>query len=969
MNRILLYAISAGLIALGLMIAQQTPAPRLTADTVRGLEVRNITGTFSSGRIADVAVDPKNRSTWYVATASGGLWKTTNHGISWQPIFDDGGSYSLGCVTVDPKNSDVVWLGTGENQSQRAIGYGDGIYKSVDAGKTWKKMGLPNSEHIAKILVDPRNSDVVFVASQGPLFSPGGDRGLYKTTDGGQTWKPLLQISENTGITDLDIDPRNPDVMYAAAYQRRRHTSIIIAGGPESAIFKTTDGGAHWNKLTEGLPNVDTGRIALAVSPQKPDVVYATVTTSRTDKMTGFYRSEDGGGHWTKMSDYIVQDPEYYGEIYADPFVFDRVYTMDMAIHVTNDGGKTLPVAGFQIHSDNHSLTFDPTDANHLMVGNDGGLYESYDHGHTWRHFNNIPVTQFYRVSPDNGLPFYNVYGGAQDNGSQGVPSRTVNRVGIRTSDWMNTGGGDGFQSRADWDDPDTVYTCSQNISCVRLDLKTGVSTPIRPRFGAEDGSLRSRWDIPFIVSPHSHTRLYIAANRLMRSDDRGNTWKLIRPDLTRQIDRDTIPVMGKVWGPDAVWKNMFTDSYGNGTAVAESPVKEGVLFVGTDDGLIQISEDSGANWRKVEKFPGVPDLTYVTDVFPSPLDVNTVFATFNDFHRGNFKPYVLKSTNLGKTWTSISGDLPDRDPVWTVVQDHMNPNLLFVGTEFGLSFTADGGRHWVKLKSGIPTITIRDLEIQKRESDLVAASFGRGFFVLDDYSALRQLTPETLAAEGTLFSVGRKARAYEEIGYYRAQGDNAASPNPPAGALLTYYLREDLAGAEGQNGPKIVLTVTDSSGKTVRQLDASSKAGVHRTPWDLREAAPQNPQGGPGNRAGTAGARGTEGSANGGRRRAGDRSAPARRAWRRAWRFRRPWWPVEPDGQARDLPGGVGEVGERRGDAAGEDAYRGSSAARTIESVRSSVAHALACAFKKNNKPNDGQVITADRSRSKSRF
>jgi photosystem II stability/assembly factor-like uncharacterized protein len=827
------------LLALTTFLVAQPNAPRLTSDLVKDLAVRNIQGTFSSGRIADVAVDPKNHSVWYVATASGGLWKTANHGLSFQPIFDDGGSYSLGCVVVDPKNSDVVWLGTGENQAQRAIGYGDGVYKSTDAGRTWKNMGLPNSEHIGKIWIDPRNSNVVWVASQGPLFSPGGDRGLYKTTDGGITWKPVLTVSENTGVTDFDIDPRNPDIMYAAAYQRRRHTSIIVAGGPESAIYKTTDAGAHWTKLTEGIPTVDKGRIALAVSPQKPDVVYATITTNQQNKLSGFYRSDDAGAHWTMTAAFIVQDPEYYGEIFADPSQYDRVYLMDMAVRVTDDGGKTIRPAGWQVHSDNHALVFDPADPNHLLEGNDGGLYESYDHGRSWRHFNNIPVTQFYRVSIDNGLPFYSIYGGAQDNGSQGVPSRTINRAGIRTSDWLNTGGGDGFQSRVDYADPTTVYACSQNIGCNRMDLKTGQSVSIHPRFGDDDKTLRSRWDLPFIISPHSHTRLYIAANRMMRSDDRGATWKLISGDLTRNIDRDTIPVMGRLWGADAVWKNAFTDLYGTGTAVAESPVKEGLLFVGTDDGLVQISENGGETWRKIEKFPGVPEMTYVTDIFPSPHDANTVFVTLNDFHRGNFKPYVLRSTDLGRNWASIAGDLPQRDPVWTLVQDHIKPGLLFLGTEFGLSFTVDGGQHWVKLKGGMPTITIRDLEIQKRESDLVAASFGRGFFVLDDYSALRSLDAPALAREGTLFGVGRKSRAYDEIGYYRAQGDNAASPNPPLGALLTYYLRED-----APSGTKYVLTVTDESGKQVRQLDAVSKAGLHRTPWDLRETPPPPPQG-----------------------------------------------------------------------------------------------------------------------------
>jgi len=841
MRRTTLFAISGITISIGWMVAQQA-VPRLTPDLLGGLELRNITGTFSSGRIADVAVDPRNRSVWYVATASGGLWKTTNRGLTFRPIFDQGGSYSLGCVTLDPKNPDIVWLGTGENQAQRAIGYGNGVHKSTDGGRTWQNMGLADSEHIARIWVDPRDSNVVFVASQGPLFSPGGDRGLYRTADGGRTWKPVLQISQNTGVTDLAVDPRNPDVMYAASYQRQRATSIIIAGGPESAIYKTTDGGVSWLKLTEGLPAVDTGRIALAVSPQKPDVVYATVTTSRSNKHSGFYRSEDAGGHWTKMSDYVVGDPEYYGEIYPDPHRFDRVYTVDVQVHVTEDGGKTMPLAGWQVHSDNHSITFDASDENHLLVGNDGGLYESYDHGGTWRHFNNLPVTQFYRVSVDNALPFYSIYGGTQDNGSQGVPSRTINRAGIRTSDWLSSGGGDGFQSRADWADPSIVYTCSQNINCSRLDLKTGVSTSIRPQLGAEGAGLRSRWDIPFLISPHSHTRLYIAGNRLMRSDDRGATWKLISGDLTRNIDRDTIPVMGRLWGADAVWKNAYTDLYGTATALAESPVKEGLLFAGTDDGLVQISEDSGASWRKVERFPGAPDMTYVTDIFASPHDAGMVFVTLNDFQRGNFRPYVFKSTDLGRTWKSISGNLPERDPAWTLVQDHVNPDLLFLGTEFGLSATVDGGRNWLRLRGGMPTISIRDLEIQKRESDLVAASFGRGFFVLDDFAALRQLTPGTLAADAVLFAPGRKARVFEEIGYYRAQGDNQSSPNPPAGALLTYYLREDIGG-----GAKAVLTVTDPAGKRVRQLDAVSTRGVHRTPWDLREPAPPAPAAGPG--------------------------------------------------------------------------------------------------------------------------
>jgi photosystem II stability/assembly factor-like uncharacterized protein len=902
MNRTASFALLIAAIPAGFLIAQQAAAPSLTADMFKSLDVRNLGGIQSSGRIADIAVDPKNRNIWYIATASGGLWKTTNRGLTFQPIFEKGGSYSLGCVTVDPKDPNVVWLGTGENQAQRAIGFGDGVYKSTDAGATWKNVGLPNSEHIAKIVIDPRNSNTVFVASQGPLYSNGGDRGVYKTTDGGQTWKQSLAISQYTGATDLDYDPRNPDVMYAASYQRQRHTSLIIAGGPESAIYKSTDAGAHWAKLTEGLPTVDIGRIAIAVSPQKPDTVYSVISLAHNNSY--FYRSDDAGAHWTKTYDLIgrnqLQDPEYYGEIMPDPSAYDRVYIMDTTVRLTTDGGKTITPAGFQVHSDNHALVFDPTDPNHLLEGNDGGLYESYDKGKSWRHYNAIPVTQFYRVSVDYGLPFYNIYGGAQDNGSQGTPSRSINRAGIRTSDWMTTGGGDGFPSRADYADPDTVYTCSQQINCIRLDLKTGISTPIRPQVpgmggrggggggrgaagrGAQDAQppagsaandsaaarggagagagagseenascpqngFRDRWDLPFIISPFNHTRLYIFSNHLLKSEDRGETWKLMPGgDLTKDLDRENIAVMGKErWGPEAVNKNLFTDCFGTGTSMAESPLKEGLIVLGTDDGLVQITEDGGNTWRKIDRFPGVPDLAYVTHVLPSPTDLNTIFVTFNHFQFGDYKAYVLKSTDLGRTWKSIAGDLPMRDPVWTIAQDYVDPNLLFVGTEFGMSFSIDGGSHWVKFK-GMPTISIRDFDIQKRENDLVAASFGRGFFVLDDYSALRHLTPEALSQEAALFPVGRPARSFDELGYYRAGGDNVADPNPPFGALLTYFVKDAISG-----DAKLVLTVTDSKGAQVRELDASGTPGLHRTPWDLREQAAQ---GGGGNGRGNGG-------------------------------------------------------------------------------------------------------------------
>jgi photosystem II stability/assembly factor-like uncharacterized protein len=807
--------------------AGQDKANPLTAETCRGLALRNIGPTLSSGRIADVAVDPRNRDVWYVATASGGLWKTTDHGTTWKPIFDQHVSFSMGCVTLDPNNPDVVWLGTGENTSQRSVDFGDGIYKSTDGGATWKHMGLRSSEHIGKILVDPRNSDVVFVAAQGSLWAPGGDRGVFKTTDGGKTWKPALQVSENTGVTDLAFDPRNPDVIYAASYQRRRNVGVLIGGGPESAIYKSEDGGAKWTKLTNGLPSVDLGRIALAVSPQKPDIVYALVTAA--GKESGFFRSEDRGATWVRQSSYRVVDPQYYGEIYPDPHQFDRVYAVDVTIHVTEDGGKKFQPQKWRIHSDHHVIVFDPKDPKHLLVGNDGGLYETKDGGSTWHRFVNLPVTQFYRVAVDNAAPFYNVYGGTQDNGTQGGPSRTRNQVGIRSGDWRSVGGGDGMQPRVDPEDPNVVYTMSQNGAITRLDRQKNARVNIRPKTGSDGPRVRWNWDTPFLISPHARTRLYLAGSRLFRSDNRGDSWEPVSPDLTRQLDRDKLEVMGRVWGPEAVTRNLFTTDLGVSSALDESPLKEGLLYVGTDDGLVQVSEDGGKSWRKIERFPGVPEMTSVADLCASPHDADTVHAAFNNYLRGDFKPYLLKSTDRGKSWTSIAGNLPDRHLVWSIVADPVSKNLLFAGTEFGLFFSLDGGARWVQLRGGVPPAAFRDLTIQRRETDLVGATFGRGFFILDDYTPLRHLTPDMLVREATLFPP-RKTYLYEEDTSVPAPADNSAMPNPPFGALITYYLPEGLAG-----GVKVVLTVTDEDGKTLRQLNGPTAAGLHRVSWDLR--------------------------------------------------------------------------------------------------------------------------------------
>jgi photosystem II stability/assembly factor-like uncharacterized protein len=668
------------------------------------------------------------------------VWKTTNAGITWAPVFDNETSYSIGTVVLDPKNPLTVWVGTGENNSQRSVAYGDGVYRSDDGGKTWKNTGLKASERIGRIAIDPRNSDHVYVAAQGPLWGPGGDRGLFKTTDGGKTWKSVLSISENTGVTDVVIDPQTPDTLYAASYQRRRHVWTLINGGPESAIYKSTDSGASWNKLKTGLPSVDMGRIGLAISPVDPNVVYATIEAG--DRKGGIFRSTDRGGSWERRNPFDA-GAMYYGQITTDPKDVDRLYVMNVLLQVSDDGGRTLrPLGEKSKHVDNHVIWIDPTNTNHYRVGCDGGLYESYDRGSNWRFFSNMPIGQFYDVTTDNSTPFYNVYGGLQDNYSLGGPSRTRNISGIVNSDWFVTQGGDGFRTQVDPEDPNTIYAELQYGTIVRFDKRTGERMGIQPSPARGEDALRFNWDSPFIISPHSHTRLYFAADRLFRSDDRGDSWRPISGQLSRGLDRNKLPVMGKIWGPDAVAKHQSTDPFGNSSALAESPKKDGLIYVGTDDGLIQVTEDAGKNWRKVERFPGVPDMTYVSRISASQHDLNTVYAAFENHKRSDFAPYLLKSTDRGGSWISIKGNLPANHPVLAFAEDHVNPNLLFVGTEFGVFFTIDGGQKWVQLKGGMPTISVRDLAIQKRENDLVVGTFGRSVYILDDYTPLRTLKP-----------------------------------------------------------------------------------------------------------------------------------------------------------------------------------------------------------------------------------
>ncbi len=853
--------------------AKKNDDSKLSAGTFSGIQLRSIGPALMSGRIADIAIDPVNPNTWYVAVGSGNLWKTVNAGTTWTPIFDHYGSYSIGCVTIDPSSHNTIWVGTGENVGGRHVGYGDGIYKSLDGGKSFTNMGLKDSEHLSKIIVHPQNSDIVYVASQGPLWSSGGDRGLYKTTDGGQTWDVILSKGPYTGVTDIAMDPRDPEILYAATHQRHRTVWALVNGGPETGIFKSVDGGQNWRELTNGLPGEDKGKIGLAVSPINPDVVYAGIELA--GHTGGFWRSEDAGESWTKMSDYIAggTGPHYYQEIYCDPHRFDVLYHANVWLGRTEDGGKTWEsVSSRWKHVDNHAVVFHPSDPDFLLVGCDGGLYRSFDRGQTYEFFPNLPVTQFYKVDVSYEGPFYHIVGGTQDNATQYGPNRTRNISGIRNSDWRLLMGGDGHDCAIDPVDANIVYCESQQGHLRRYDRRTGETIGIRPRPEKGEEDLRFNWDSPICISPHSHTRIYHGSKKLHRSDDSGNSWVAISPDLSRRRDRYRLKHMERVWSVDAVYDNDAMSQYGNITSISESPLVEGLIYVGTDDGLIRVTENGGQTWRKVERIYGVPEESFVNDIKADLHDANTVYAVLDHHKTGDFQPYLVKSMDRGRTWSSLVGDLPDRQILWRFNQDHVDPNLCFLGTEFGVYFTLNGGENWIQLKGGVPTIPFRDIEIQRQQNDLVGATFGRGFFVLDDYAFLREIGPEALDEnEFILFPIS-KALLYvpsNPLGGEKGdQGDGFfTAPNPPFGAILTYYLKDSLktlkqerqdkeakvkeSGGDNiypgwntlteearEEEPTITFVIRDRDGQLVNRVTGPTSAGLHRVNWDLRYAS-----------------------------------------------------------------------------------------------------------------------------------
>ncbi|MGB7296546.1 MAG: hypothetical protein WBC70_13240 [Candidatus Aminicenantales bacterium] len=803
------------------------PQPRLNVPEklLDGLEWRCVGPAIMGGRIDDFAVVESDPDIIYAATASGGLWKTVNNGITWEPVFDGQSTSSIGDVTVAPSSPDIVWAGSGEPNNRQSSSWGDGVYKSEDAGRTWKNMGLGDSHHIGRIVIHPQNPEIVYVAALGRLWGPNKERGLFRTTDGGRTWANTKFIDEDTGFVDAAIDPENPSTLYAAAYQRRRTAYGFNGGGPGSGLYKTTDGGASWVRLTNGLPGGTTGRIGLDVYRRNPSIVYAIIE----HKEGGVFRSEDKGATWTRMS-VTNPRPMYYSKIRIDPNNDQRIWVLGASMYVSEDGGKTFRTDYVrQIHGDYHAMWINPADSGHLVVGSDGGIHISHDRGQTWDFVNTLPLAQFYEVGFDMRRPYY-VYGGLQDNGSWGGPSATWTSTGITNDEWFRIGGGDGFYTRVDPEDHNTIYAESQDGYFFRFDLRSGESKSIRPEPADEKEIYRFNWNSPILVSPHNSKKILYGGNKLFISRDRGDNWEETI-DLTGRTDRDKLPIMGVAPDANTLSRHDGVSHYGTITTIAESPLREGLLYVGTDDGLVQVSGDDGKSWKNVTP-PAtiVPKTTYVTRLEASRFSEGRVYASF-DGHRGNdFKPYVLVSEDFGAHWKSLSSGLPEFGTVSVVREDLSNPGLLFIGTERGAYFSVDRGASWVRFKSNLPMVPVDDIAIHPRENDLIFGTHGRSIWILDDMTPLSQLTADTLAADSQLFDV-RPALIFNPHYHKGSTGHKLfVGSNPPRGALISYYLRED-----GQDEAKIVIA--GPQGNTVREFKGAKEAGLHRLTWDLRYA------------------------------------------------------------------------------------------------------------------------------------
>ncbi|MBP6003612.1 MAG: hypothetical protein KA746_09285 [Pyrinomonadaceae bacterium] len=837
--------------------AVAAPTPAATPDVsknfqsaISGLRFREIGPATMGGRVNDIEVVDNDPRIIYAALASGGIMKSVNGGTSWTVVFDKEAVPGVGDIAISPSNPSIVWAGTGEANNRQSSSWGNGIYKSMDAGKTWKMMGLAETHHIARVVVHPTNPDIVYVAATGKLWGPSPERGVYKTTDGGKTWQQVLRVNDDTGATEIAIDPESPNILYAAMYQRRRTVFGFNGSGEGSALYKTNDGGETWNKITKGMPYdtenaatprpenlLETGRNAIAIYAKDPNIVYALIEHANG----GVFRSNDKGETWTKMADIAANPrPMYFSQIRIDPNNDQRIWLAGVSMQYSEDGGKTFTGNMARApHADTHGIWIDPRDSNHLVIGNDGGINITYDRGKTWDYANTVPIGQFYEVGADNSMP-YKICGGLQDNNTWCGPSMSFNPRGITNDEWYTIGGGDGFFAQPDPKDPNTVYAESQDGNLLRRNTLTGESKGIRPREEEGEAKYRFQWNSPILISSYDSNTIYYPGNFVFKSTNRGDSWTKISPDLTTNVDRNSLPIMGKVPDKNTRSRHDGVQQYPTITTITESPVNRNVLWAGTDDGNLQVTRD-GQTWKNVvDKIPGLPKGTYVSRVVASKENESTAYATFDGHRMGDFKVYVYMTSDLGETWKSIASNLPQNNGTVSVIREHpRNPNLLFVGTEFGLFASIDRGGSWSQIKLNLPTVPVDDILIHPRENDLILGTHGRSIWVMDDITAIEQMNETVINSSVHLFDT-RQAVMYRTWNNKALTSDKVFyGQNPPNGALINFYLKEPLGDKES-----LSITIQDAQGQTVRTINCTRP----------QPAATPQPQPGPGSGGGGGG-------------------------------------------------------------------------------------------------------------------
>ena len=859
-SSLLIAAMFVSVASFGRTGAAQMPQPQ-SAVALPHLTWRQIGPASYGGRIDDIEAVATAPQVIFVATASGGLFKSVNNGVTWRPVFDEEGvSQSIGDVAIAPSDPNVVWLGTGEPNNRQSSSWGDGVYRSLDGGETWTFVGLRDSHHVGRIAIHPRNPDVVFVAALGHLWGPNPERGLYRTRDAGRTWEKVLGVDNDTGVVDVAIDS-DGRTLFAAAYQRRRRAWGFVGGGPGSALYRSLDGGSTWETLGGGLPSGNLGRIGIDISRSHPDTVYAIVEHKTQG---GVYRSNDRGATWTRQNS-LNPRPMYYSQIRVDPRNPDKVWVLG-GVSLSLDGGKTFRSEGLsdRVHPDHHALWINPHNPDHLLLGNDGGLYFSYDGARNWDFIDNLPIGQYYDIDIDTREPYW-VYGGTQDNGTWGIPSRTSGLLGITNMDVVNIAYGDGFYTAIDPRDPRTIFANSQSGRTYLVDLETREEKGIRPVPADPKEQYRFNWSTPLLISPHNPDVVYYGGNKLFRTGDRGQRWEVISPDLTRNQEWKKLAIMGER-NDETLSRDDGVSDFGTITTIAESPRQAGLIYVGTDDGQVQVTRDGGRTWQNVTDRFKLPGARWVSRVLASHHDARTAYVSFDGHQDDDFAPYIFRTTDAGATWTSIAGDLPHGMVVNALAEHPRNPKLLFAGTEFGLFVSVEGGRAWTLMRGTLPRVPVDDIVIAPRENDLILGTHGRSIIILDDITPLEKADAAVWSSDVHLFAPRVATQTYEMRALPSPAAGSFAGPNPPYGALITYYLKTDVPPApkpspttasNGNGGtlpapetavpadPKVTIEILDATGTLVRRLEGPDRAGVNRVAWDLQYPLPFTPAAG----------------------------------------------------------------------------------------------------------------------------